>query len=69
MSAVLEDLKQKLQMYTVQKDQAQVNFQQLTGAIHVINETIKNMEAENSEELPGEPGGCQDGQTQLPSAE
>lgn len=69
MTAVLEELKQKLQMYTVQKDQAQVNFQQLTGAIHVITETIKSMEAASSEELPCEPGGCQDGETQLPSAE
>lgn len=73
MSLVLDDLKNKLQMYTMQKDQAQVNYQQLCGAIHVLNETITALQAQNDCEAPEPlepiPQGEDYGQTQLPSAE
>lgn len=73
MSLVLDDLKSKLQMYTAQRDQTQVNYQQLCGAIHVLNETITTLESQNDcdapEPLEQIPQGEDYGQTQLPSAE
>lgn len=53
--SLLEKMKKQHQMYSQQRDQAQLNFQQLVGAIHAIEEIIKIHEAvvkeasENSE--------------------
>lgn len=40
----LESLRNDLANYTAQRDQAQVNYQQLVGAIFVVNEMIKKLE-------------------------
>lgn len=71
MSLVLDDLKSKLQMYTVQRDQTQVNYQQLCGAIHVLNETITALQAQNDVEgcAPQELTPPSDDPMQIPSAE
>lgn len=41
---MLEQLKKQHQVYCAQRDQAQVQFQQLVGAIFAIENVIKNHE-------------------------
>lgn len=71
MLELLSDLKNKLQMYTVQRDQAQLNFQQLVGAIFVLSDMIAELEKQATDTIKEEspPNGEPDAPNQLPSAE
>jgi len=41
MSDLLSNLMQQQSQYNVQLKQAEINYQQLTGALHVLNDLIK----------------------------
>ena len=41
MSDLLDNLMQQQSQYNVQLKQAEINYQQLTGALHVLNDLIK----------------------------
>lgn len=49
MSGILDELVQQHAQYRAQRDQAQVNFQQLSGAIFAIEELIKTETAKIEE--------------------
>jgi hypothetical protein len=60
---LLEQMKQQHQMYCQQRDLAQVNFQQLVGAIYALETMIKSHEDDLKKQLEAiAKGVCEDGQ-------
>jgi hypothetical protein len=49
--SLLDQMKQQHQMYCQQRDQAQVNFQQLVGAIYALETMIKSHEESLKQKL------------------
>ena len=49
--SLLDQMKQQHQMYCVQRDQSQINFQQLVGAIFALENMIKCHEEELKKQL------------------
>lgn len=48
----LDDLKKKLNHYVTQRNQTQRAYEQLCGAIHVIEEQIRELNAKLQEQAP-----------------